>query len=208
VNISFSTVWDSLIDFTKNPRWDFLRSNKSLEGEILEDEILEDKPLVSESLEQNFLENPAKVFLYLLGIDLVLMFFLSAVLSFAGVEEMEHEVMKLLDDPFKLALMAVIAAPIFEEAIFRLPIGPWFGRFFKIAFWVFTIGFAAIHLTNFTDSVPLYLAPLLVLPQFLLGIILGYIRSGWGIFYAVLFHAIHNGILVSLATLGTAAGYS
>lgn len=180
MEITFSTVWRSLIDFALNPR--------------------------QNPLSDQYRTLPHKFFPYLLGIDFLLMFFLSAILSMVGVEEMDHEIEKLLDDPLLLAGMAIFIAPIVEEAIFRLPIGPWLGKYFKVIFWILTFGFAALHLTNFNSSFPIYLAPLLVLPQFFLGIMLGYIRVGWGFWYAVFFHATHNGILVGLALIGAKFG--
>lgn len=175
MHISFSNVWSNLIDFIKNPRLN--------------------------PLPDTFLTSPAKVLPYLLAIDFLLMIPLSGIIGLAGVEEMDHKIMELLDNPLALAAMAVLLAPIMEEAIFRFPIGRLFNQHFKTVFWLFTIVFAAIHLTNFGASIPIYLAPLMVLPQFILGLMLGYIRVGWGFWYSVLFHAVHNGILVGLATM-------
>ncbi len=233
--ISFSIVATDLMAFIKKPGLDRL-------------------PII-------FRENPQKVFAYLLGLDFILMFFLSGLLAIAGVEEMEHEVQKLLDNPILLALMAVVFAPLVEEAVFRLPLRYSTGNLllplllvllfipslvspilsgvligvilllllifyffnqkkeqqlvawlndswkekFPIVFWFFTLAFAALHLTNFSDVVPFYLVPILILPQFALGIIIGYIRVGWGFWYGVLFHAIHNGIFVGIATIAKVA---
>lgn len=178
MTISFSTVWANVWEFAKKPSLEPLR--------------------------ESFKEYPQKIFPYLLGIDLVLMFALSILLSLAGAQDLDHEVEKLLDNPLLLATMAVFFAPLLEEAIFRLPIGAWLGKYFKLVYWSLTIGFALLHLTNFSVSFPLYLAPLLILPQFLLGIIIGFVRLGWGFWYGVLFHALHNGILVGLTFIGMA----
>ena len=180
MEISLSSVWTDLIAFAKNPRLDPLPSH--------------------------FLELPKKVIPYLLAIDLLLMFPLSGIISLAGIEEMDHAVIELLNKPLLLFFMAVILAPLFEEAIFRYPIGRLFNNRFKLIFWLFTIIFAGVHLSNFGADIPYYLMPLLVLPQFILGIILGYIRVGWGFWYCVFFHALHNGILVGMATLAGAFG--
>lgn len=77
--------------------------------------------------------------------------------------------------------------------------------YFYIPFWILTACFALLHLTNFGNPFPLYLAPLLVLPQFVLGAVLGYIRTGFGFVFAVLFHALHNGVLVGMALLAQSA---
>ena len=231
MRISFSTVFSNLLTFVKKPRLD--------------------------NLPDSFKENPQKVLMRLLGLDFILMFFLSGILAVAGVQEMEHEVQKLLDNPILLALMAVIFAPLVEEAVFRLPLRYAAGNLllplllillfipslfapmtsgiligvilllglifyffnqktdgqletqlnhsweekFPLIFWLFTFAFAILHLTNFSDAIPIYLAPILILPQFALGIIIGYIRIGWGFWYGVLFHAMHNGIFVALAAV-------
>ena len=193
--ISFSSVWENLIDFAKKPRLN--------------------------PLPESFLVAPEKVFPYLLGIDFLLMIPTMLLISLTGVEGDQHETANLLDDPLQLALFAVIVAPILEELIFRFPIGEWWKKAdffglsfdntptvqwcqqnFKRIFWSFTLGFAAIHFSNFTSSVPFYFAPILVLPQLILGIVLGYIRLGWGTRYSILFHAIHNGIPVLLLLFG------
>ena len=198
MEISLSSVWQDLGAFVKNPRLN--------------------------PLPGHFLEQPQKVFPYLLVLDFLLMIPLMGIMSATGIEDTDHEITKLLDNPLKLALMAVVLAPILEELIFRFPIGNWwkwgaklFGeeafyyesrlvtwckKNFKTIFWAFTVIFAGIHFTNFNSTVPIFIAPILVLPQFVLGIILGYIRVGWGTRYSILFHAIHNGIPISLMLLG------
>lgn len=178
--ISFTTIFKDIITFAKVPSWNHLSPN--------------------------FLESPIRIVPYLLGIDFFLMFFLSLLMGAVGVGDIEHDTQKLLDsNPLKLGLMAVIAAPLFEEFIFRLPIGPWFGKYFGIAFWFFTFIFAGVHIFNFSSEFSIYLIPILVLPQFVLGVMLGYIRTGWGIGYSMLFHALHNGFLVALASMATLA---
>ena len=196
MEISLSSVWQDLVAFVKNPRLD--------------------------PLPGTFLEQPWKVFPYLLALDFLLMIPLMGIMGATGVEDTDHEITKLLDNPIQLALMAVVLAPILEELFFRFPIGnwwkipvrllnqsaadwsiiTWWKNNFKTIFWVFTIVFAAVHFSNFVSTVPIYLAPILVLPQFVLGIMLGYIRVGWGTRYSMLFHAIHNGIPISLLLLG------
>ena len=232
--ISFSTVFYDLWQFVKRP---------SLEH-----------------LSEQWKESPAQVLYYVLLIDFLLMIPLSAFLGLIGIDDMDHKIEALSDDPMMLAAMAVVLAPIMEEAVFRLPmkysyvrigiaigialtilttmveselmagaitalvllsvflfqfinerqdnalnaqLEPLWVNHFYIPFWFFTIAFALLHLTNFGAAFPLYLAPFLVLPQFVLGIIIGYIRTGYGFIYAVLFHAVHNGILVGLATMAT-----
>lgn len=195
LEISLSSVGQDLLSFVKNPRLD--------------------------PLSTTFLEQPQKIFPYLIALDFLLMIPLLGIVGATGVEEGDHELTKMLDNPMLLILFAVVLAPIIEELMFRFPIGNWWKiptrlwgetvvewsvvkwcqANFKTLFWVFTIVFAAVHFTNFAATVPIYLAPILVLPQLVLGVILGYIRVGWGTRYSMLFHAIHNGIPVSLMLL-------
>jgi len=198
LEISLSSVWQDLVAFVKNPRLD--------------------------PLPGHFLEQPQKVFPYLLVLDFLLMIPLMGIMGATGVEDTDHKLNDMLDNPAMLVLMAVVLAPILEELFFRFPMGNWWKwpalllgeeafyyewrlvtwckANFKTIFWVFTIVFAGVHFANFASTVPIYLAPILVLPQFVLGIILGYIRVGWGTRYSILFHAIHNGIPISLMLLG------
>jgi membrane protease YdiL (CAAX protease family) len=60
-------------------------------------------------------------------------------------------------------------------------------------FWFFTIVFALIHSLNFLSIKEiLFLIPLLVLPQFLLGYSLGFVRVKLGIIFSIIFHALNN----------------
>lgn len=200
MEISLSTVWKSLLSFAKNPRLD--------------------------PISETFWEKPQRVFPYLLAIDFLLMIPLMGIMSVTGIEDTDHEMMQFLDKPLFLFGMAVIAAPILEELIFRFPIGRlwnmptkffgeggydtprvnWWSSNFKIIFWIFTLLFAAVHFSNFASTVSMYLAPILVLPQLVLGIMLGYIRVGWGTRYSMLFHGIHNAIPLSMLLLGGEVG--
>lgn len=68
---------------------------------------------------------------------------------------------------------------------------------------VSSVVFAAMHITNF-DPVQhqvLFLYPVYVLPQFFMGLILGWLRMQHGFWWAVLFHALVNGIAIGLSAL-------
>lgn len=76
---------------------------------------------------------------------------------------------------------------------------PWrFRRAYLARFpWVFhlsSLTFSAVHLYNFNlAQTPLWLLPLLVLPQWVTGMVLGWLRVRQGIGAAILLHAIFNG---------------
>ncbi len=73
----------------------------------------------------------------------------------------------------------------------------WERNFGKL-YYFSVLSFGLIHLLNY--SLPLWkllaLAPVLVLPQILLGFILGYLRMRYHFGFALALHAIHNGILI------------
>ena len=75
-------------------------------------------------------------------------------------------------------------------------------KFYAWIFYLITIAFGLIHILNFKPSINIYLlAPVLVAPQILIGISLGYLRIRFGLIWSILFHAFYNGILLSIALL-------
>ncbi len=75
-------------------------------------------------------------------------------------------------------------------------------KFYGWIFYLITIAFGLIHILNFEPSLNIYLlAPVLVAPQILIGINLGYLRIRFGLIWSILFHAFYNGILMSIALM-------
>jgi len=75
-------------------------------------------------------------------------------------------------------------------------------KFYGWIFYLITIVFGLVHILNFEPSLNIYLlAPVLVAPQILIGINLGYLRIRFGLIWSILFHAFHNGILMSIALM-------
>lgn len=72
----------------------------------------------------------------------------------------------------------------------------WRRRYLKHFGWVFhltALAFAAVHLTNFSfNRTPYWLLPLLVLPQWITGLALGWIRMRRGIGASIALHATFN----------------
>lgn len=80
------------------------------------------------------------------------------------------------------------------------------GEKIRLKFVVFTssILFALIHIGNFLNfdfATQFYWIPFLVAIQFFIGLILSYIRLKHGIWYAILFHGVYNGIFIIPAVL-------
>lgn len=76
----------------------------------------------------------------------------------------------------------------------------WFRAIFPVLFWLSTLGFALVHLFNFDDTNLAAVLPL-VLPQFILGTMLGYLRVHHGLPSAMALHALHNGLIVGVVLL-------
>ena len=75
-------------------------------------------------------------------------------------------------------------------------------KFYDWVFYLMTMAFGLMHIMNFEPSLNIYLlAPILVAPQLLIGINLGYLRVRFGLIWSILFHAFYNGVLMSIALL-------
>ena len=116
-----------------------------------------------------------------------------------------EDMMKNLSKPV-IFLFVVVIAPLFEELIFRAPLTLFKGKkSFRIGFYVFAVLFGLVHISNFTMTTNvLLLAPILVLPQTLLGGYLGFIRVRFGLGWSMALHACYNGVLM-LITFSTDA---
>ena len=79
----------------------------------------------------------------------------------------------------------------------------WFQRRFVWFYWLSAVLFAAVHLSNFGAVGPAILP--LVLPQFALAMILGYLRVNHGLWSAMLTHILHNAVFIGLVLAGSAA---
>lgn len=72
-----------------------------------------------------------------------------------------------------------------------------FNRHFPFYFYAMAVFFAFFHITNFSLDPDMWWAtPILVLPQFVLGLLLGYVRLKYGLTYAIFVHALNNFIPV------------
>ena len=145
-----------------------------------------------------------KVFLQLLITNLIIAACIGMLIGFLQeilqVDTGEHEVAKMLEEysPLMVAFLAIVMAPLLEESIFRAPLGLFKkSSFFPLAFYLSIIGFGFIHIFNFEAyENALWMAPLLILPQLITGLFLGFVRVRMGFLYGVLFHALFNAILL------------
>jgi membrane protease YdiL (CAAX protease family) len=103
-----------------------------------------------------------------------------------------------------LALGAVaITAALAAGAAFWLrgrPPMPFFGRHFAAFYFASSLLFALAHLSNYSQGAALILLPL-VIPQLVVGLILGYARVTYGLWSDMLLHIMHNALLIALVIL-------
>ena len=149
------------------------------------------------------------VFGKLLAISIITGFIISPLFIFLEYVNLINADAHKLDKMFKgmsnlkILLLGAILAPILEEVLFRAPLTLCKSKIaFKILFYTLTIVFGFIHITNFEISTNvILLSPLLVLPQILLGVYLGFIRVRFGLLWSIGLHAAYNGILITLSFL-------
>jgi membrane protease YdiL (CAAX protease family) len=165
-------------------------------------------PILEKDTNHNFFYR-FKILLSLLWISITISFFISLVnglLTSLGVlQDIIHITDTLFEDSngFEILFIAAVIAPVTEEIIFRGPLILFKQiKLFKMAFYAIGIIFAYVHLFNFklTTNVILF-SPLLVAPQFFVGLIFGYIRIRFGLLWSILLHSLYNGLLVSLFLL-------
>ena len=149
------------------------------------------------------------VFLKLLILGLVTSFAIGPLFSIVEALELvnldNHAAEQMMKDYTKtqVFIFGIIIAPFFEELIFRGPLTTFKNpKYFAYAFYIFTILFGLVHITNFelTSNVIL-LSPVLVLPQIILGGYLGFIRVRFGLVWSIALHATYNGILFGMSLL-------
>ena len=148
-----------------------------------------------------------KIFLHILSISIITGFVFTPIfviieeLGFVNMEDHAIEdMMNKYSKPVILLITAIIA-PVFEELIFRAPITAFKGKnAFKFAFYIFTILFGLIHITNYTITTSvLLLTPFLVAPQLLVGAYFGYIRTKFNLGWSMLLHATYNTFFMLIA---------
>lgn len=131
------------------------------------------------------------------GLSLIIAF-LEEVLN---LELGKHAIDDLLNGYSALGIFffAVILAPFLEELFFRGPL-VWFkdSIYFRSIFYLVAILFGYIHITNFELSTTvLLLSPLLVAPQISVGLLLGLVRTKFGLLWSMAMHAFYNLILMT-----------
>lgn len=169
-----------------------------------------------------------KILFSLLAIDIPIMLLLSMLINnfaeLGWVKVENHKVALFIDTMpiWSVFLLAVIVIPFIEEILFRLflrfkrnyflqitislfpqtkkAISSFWNKKFGYAFYLSAIVFALIHITNYDSNDNfVYLIPVLVLPQFIMGLFLGYLRVRYSFMLGYFMHALHNTIFITVA---------
>lgn len=69
-------------------------------------------------------------------------------------------------------------------------------RIFPLLVYLLIAGFGFVHLSNFSDDMPLWLSVIVVIPQIIGGAVLTYLRIRYGLVWSWLAHGTHNFILL------------
>ena len=166
----------------------------------------------------------------LLAIDIPIMILLSMLMysfdKLGWVEIENHKVGLQLDsNPVWLVLLfAVIILPFVEEIIFRLflrfkknyplrvviaafprtkkVICSFWNKKYGYVFYLAAVAFALLHIKNYDfENTKVFIFPILVLPQFMLGLFIGYLRVRYNFMLGYLLHALHNAVFITVALL-------
>ena len=97
-------------------------------------------------------------------------------------------------------IAALIAVPLAVFILRKHDAMGWFQRIFPLFFWLSTLAFSLVHIFNFEQDQMVAALPL-VLPQFVVGAVLGYVRVNYGLWASVLLHMLHNGAFIGMVAL-------
>ncbi|WP_289725201.1 CPBP family intramembrane glutamic endopeptidase [Robiginitalea aurantiaca] len=135
----------------------------------------------------------------LIGLGLALL--LGLIEAYVPYDLDEHALETLMEtySPLTILILASLVAPVLEELLFRGPM--WYfrnSRYFPAFFYLFTLAFALVHLGNYPNLFEIWpISPLLISPQFILGLFLGFIRIRFGLIWCIGFHAAYNTVLLA-----------
>ena len=97
-----------------------------------------------------------------------------------------------------ISAILIFVSLLFIGSMFREPVLLWwksgFRAYYPYIFYLSATAFAFVHIFNFDESMSWYFTPILVFPQFVIGLYLGYLRIRNGLIYSILIHAINNAI--------------
>jgi len=83
-------------------------------------------------------------------------------------------------------------------------IGAIVDRLFPYIFYASAMIFGYVHFSNFSGNMQWYWIPLLIIPQFMMGLVMGYARLRFGMYSNIALHAVNN-LIPGLAMLAMLA---
>ena len=101
---------------------------------------------------------------------------------------------------FALGLLLIFIMSISERSLTK--IGAWTDRIFPYIFYATAMIFGYVHFTNFSGDMRWYWIPILIMPQFMMGIVMGYARLRFGMLSNIMLHAVNN-LIPGLVLLGS-----
>lgn len=170
-----------------------------------------------------------KVFGLLFCFEVLVMILLAGLINFLDssglVDLSEHELGNMMEElPIILMLlMGVVCVPFLEELIFRLflkyernlpaqllgkvigeekMLGFWHKNY-RFIFYFSALAFGYAHIFNFgtLSTTILLFSPILILPQFFMGSVAGYLRVKFGFMWSYALHFFHNLLFIGGAFL-------
>jgi len=155
---------------------------------------------------------------WILGLDILLVFISLSVIGLIDLiiplEQDNFDELLYNESPLKIFLLVAVLAPLVEETLFRFFLKykrnylfraidsisktekakHFWVSYFHFFFYFTALVFAIVHIGNYTNTGILFylLSPLLVIPQFIIGISLGYIRLKLGFVWSILLHGLYN----------------
>jgi membrane protease YdiL (CAAX protease family) len=183
----------------KNPKflkvWDFtifsLRFNILLKTFLL---FLK-QPTYKTNL-KSFKDNLSDILIYFIFNIIVTFVFLCLIYLSVETGFNRFPTNKASNEAYSLSTIffGLILSPVIEELIFRFPLFLYFNsKNFKFAFYFSSIVFSLIHIFKFDfDDYLILNCCLILIPVFLGGIMLGYIRVIYGLKFSILLHILHN----------------
>lgn len=95
-----------------------------------------------------------------------------------------------------VAILSFVLAYVFKVELPEEKVQNFYTKRFSFIFYFSVIIFAVIHIFNFYNITGIWhILPLLVLPQLLFGVWLGYTRMRYGIGWSIVGHCLHNGMV-------------
>lgn len=185
--------------------------------------IKKPQPFFNESLTR---QEKLKTLGWMLGLSFVLVFcsmpLIALVDTFVTLKQGRMD--EAIDNmgAIQFLVLAAVGAPILEELLFRLFLKYernfifrgidsisngkaklFWHKYFRFFFYLSAILFSLIHIGNYdNNSLLFYLfAPIIVLPQLIVGFTLGFVRMKLGFLWGVLMHGLYNFIIVGASIL-------